>query len=181
MAKIILEDFGRAVINSMKPIFAIVQGMATGVGFTQLGLYDRVYGVEGAVFRAPLVKLAQGPEMCSSYTFPKYLGLPMTNDILIEGKTITVDQLAHKKVLMKVKSVEDGLRAVKEYIQMLDKLDYASLIETRNLMRCFERGKLLEVNQLEVRNLVERWLSPKLMENLMKYLEEEKRKRKAKL
>lgn len=77
IAKVIVEDFGKAIINSAKPIFAIVQGMATGVAFTQLGLYDRVYAVEGSVFRAPLVQLAQGPEMCSSYTFPKYLGIPM--------------------------------------------------------------------------------------------------------
>lgn len=91
MAKIILEDFAKSIITSSKPIFAIVQGMATGVGFTQLGLYDRVYAVEGAIFRAPLVKLAQGPEMCSSYTFPKYLGVPMAVSILIEGKEVTVD------------------------------------------------------------------------------------------
>lgn len=83
MAKIILEDFAKAIINSTKPMFAIVQGMATGVAFTQLGLYDKVYAVEGSVFRAPLVKLAQGPEMCSSYTFPKYLGVTMSIDILV--------------------------------------------------------------------------------------------------
>lgn len=82
---------------------------------------------------------------------------------------------------MKAKSFEEAMSSLKEYIQMLDKLDYASLIETRNLLKCFERGKLLEVNQLEVRNLVERWLSPKLEENLVKYMENEKRKRKAKL
>lgn len=61
MAKIILEDFAKAIISSTKPIFAVVQGMATGSAFTQLGLYDRVYAAEGTVFRAPLVKLAQGP------------------------------------------------------------------------------------------------------------------------
>lgn len=73
------------------------------------------------------------------------------------------------------------MSSLKEYIRMLDKLDYPSLVETRNLMRCFERGKLLEVNQLEVRNLVERWLSPNLEANLMKYLQEERENRKAKL
>ena len=83
MAKTILQELTKAIVTSNKPIFGIVQGMATGFGFTQLALFDRIFAVEGARFRAPLVQTAQGPEMCSSYTFPKYLGVSATIDILI--------------------------------------------------------------------------------------------------
>lgn len=51
----------KCIVTCTKPIFAIVQGMCTGFGFTQLALYDKVFAVDGATFKAPLVKLAQGP------------------------------------------------------------------------------------------------------------------------
>lgn len=69
-----LEDYGRALVESETPIIAIVQGKSIGVGFTMLPHCDRVFAIEGATFKAPLVRLAQGPEMCSSYTFPKLFG-----------------------------------------------------------------------------------------------------------
>ena len=48
-------------------------------------------------------------------------------------------------------------------------------------MRHFEKRRLLVVNEMECRNLVERWLHPKLPQHLMKYLEDEKIKRTSKL
>ena len=108
MAKTILEEFTRNIISCIKPIMAIVHGHCTGVGFTQLGLFDRIYAAEGSKFRAPLVMLAQGPEMCSSYTFPKMLGTPLANEILIEGKQIGSDELEKHKFAIKVKNVAEG-------------------------------------------------------------------------
>ena len=37
---------------------------------------------------APLVKIAQGPEMGSSYTFPKIFGQTLAEEIIIKGKWI---------------------------------------------------------------------------------------------
>ena len=42
---------------------------------------------------APLVKIAQGPEMSSSYTFPKLFGQALAEEILILGKWITPKEL----------------------------------------------------------------------------------------
>ena len=56
-----LEEFCACIINSKKPIFAIVEGKVIGFAFTQLALFDRVFAVDGAQFNAPLVTLAQGP------------------------------------------------------------------------------------------------------------------------
>ena len=69
-----LETFTKSVINSKKPIFAIAEGKVIGFAFTQMAMYDRVFAVDGAQFNAPLVTLAQGPEMCASFTFPKIFG-----------------------------------------------------------------------------------------------------------
>ena len=42
---------------------------------------------------APLVKIAQGPEMCSSYLFPKIFGQALAEEIIIKGKWMTPKQL----------------------------------------------------------------------------------------
>ena len=83
-----LEVFTACIINSEKPIFAIVEGKTIGFAFTQLGLYDRVFVVEGAEFNAPLVQLAQGPEMCASYIFPKYFGQKLGEDLIFKGTKV---------------------------------------------------------------------------------------------
>jgi Delta3-Delta2-enoyl-CoA isomerase len=70
----IIYDMTNALIHSEKPLFAITEGKVIGFSLTQLPLHDKVFAVEGSEYNAPLVKLAQGPELCSSYTFPKRFG-----------------------------------------------------------------------------------------------------------
>ncbi len=69
-----LQDFCDTIIDSPKPIYAITEGKVLGFAFTTLALLDKVFAVEGSYFVAPLVKIFQGPEMASSYTFPKIFG-----------------------------------------------------------------------------------------------------------
>lgn len=123
-----LEDYALAIVACNKPIYAVAHGYATGAGFTQLGLYDRVYVVDGGKFRAPLVKLAQGPEMGSSYTFPKYFGKNLAMDIFIDGKEMSAKELVDVGFAKPAKSVKDGLNQLKEYLKIVDSLDYQSLM-----------------------------------------------------
>ena len=57
----ILEDYGKAIIESEKPIFGLVHGKTIGMAFTQLALLDRIYAVEGCTFSAPFIKISQAP------------------------------------------------------------------------------------------------------------------------
>lgn len=65
-----------------------MEGKVIGFAFTQLALFDRVFAVEGAQFNAPLVLLAQGPEMCAAYTFPKIFGRNVGEDLLVKGNKV---------------------------------------------------------------------------------------------
>ena len=85
---LIVQEFVESVIKSQKPIFSLVDGKAIGFGFTVLALFDKNFVTEKSSYMAPLVKLAQGPEMCSSYTFPKIFGKTLAEDLLIQGKWI---------------------------------------------------------------------------------------------
>lgn len=48
-------------------------------------LLDRVFVVEGSLYEAPMVKLAQGPEMCASFTFPRIFGQKVAEDLIMKG------------------------------------------------------------------------------------------------
>lgn len=50
-----------------------------------------MFVVDGTQFSAPLVRIAQGPEMCASYTFPRLFGTVVADDLLIKG--IIVDTM----------------------------------------------------------------------------------------
>lgn len=56
-----LKQLGDAIIDSRKPIFALIQGNVVGFAFTQLALYDKTFASDNCNFFAPLVKIAQGP------------------------------------------------------------------------------------------------------------------------
>ncbi len=89
-----LQKLCDAIIDSEKPIFALVEGKVIGFAFTQLALYDKVFAVETAQFNAPLVQLAQGPEMCASFTFPKIFGRQVGEDLIVKGTKVSADFLA---------------------------------------------------------------------------------------
>ena len=59
-----------------------------GFAFTQLALFDRVFAVDGSEFHAPLVQLAQGPEMCASYTFSKIFGQHLGEDLIVKATKV---------------------------------------------------------------------------------------------
>ena len=65
-----------AFIDFTKPIVAAVNGPAVGISVTLLGLVQAmVYASDKATFHTPFMTLGQSPEACSSYLFPKIMGL----------------------------------------------------------------------------------------------------------
>jgi hypothetical protein len=51
-----LEDYGRAIIESYKPIIAIDKGNIIAIAFTQLPLFDRLLAIGGETLKVPLVE-----------------------------------------------------------------------------------------------------------------------------
>ena len=82
----------RALINSKKPLVALVRGAAVGVTFTQLALYDFIYCTPEARFIAPFMQSTMAPEGGSTYLFPKQFGLRKANEVSILDKIISADE-----------------------------------------------------------------------------------------
>jgi enoyl-CoA hydratase/carnithine racemase len=117
-----LRQFSSAIINSRKPIFALVEGKIIGFAFTQLALYDRVFAVDGAQFNAPLVQLAQGPEMCASVTFPPIFGRALTEDLLVKGVKVDASFLAKHGFLTSYSNRKEAERALEQHLGDLEQL-----------------------------------------------------------
>jgi peroxisomal 3,2-trans-enoyl-CoA isomerase len=172
----VIFDLTEAIIRSSKPIFAIVEGQCIGFAFTQLLLYDRVFTVEGSEFTAPLVKLAQGPEMCSSFTFPKFFGQRLGEQLITGGIKVDPAFLHKHGVADACKSRKEAEQQLEQHLSELDELDWASYLAARRLFREVDRSILHKVNRLEADNLTERWSNPELLPFLMNYLSKAKAK-----
>jgi enoyl-CoA hydratase/carnithine racemase len=70
-----------------KPIIAVVQGQAIGIGTTMLMHCDVVVSDPAASFSMPFVTLGLVPEAGSSYLFPQLVGYQRASHILLTGES----------------------------------------------------------------------------------------------
>ena len=121
-----------------------------GFAFTQLALYDKVFAVDNCHFFAPLVKIAQGPEMCSSVTFPKCFGRKLAEELVIEGRPVKAERLERHGFLERFANIEDAKKALQNHLAYLDELEWMSYLTARKLFRDPERELLLKANKKAV-------------------------------
>ncbi len=68
------REFVDTFIRFSKPLVSLVNGPAVGISVTLLGMFDMVIASDKATFVSPFTKIAQAPEACSTYTFPRMMG-----------------------------------------------------------------------------------------------------------
>lgn len=60
-----------AIVNSTKPIIAVVRGGAYGIAFTILSHVTLIYASPDCHFKTPFIASSQSPEGTSTLLFPK--------------------------------------------------------------------------------------------------------------
>ena len=95
----IFQNFIDAMIDFKKPIAAMVNGPAIGIGVTHLPLCDFVWASDSAYFMTPFTRIGLTPEGCSSYTFPKILGNAMAAEMLMMNTRFSAYEVRHKGIL----------------------------------------------------------------------------------
>jgi len=78
-----------ALQNCVKPVVAVVQGHAVGIGTTLLLHCDLVYAAEDARLQLPFVNLGLCPEYASSYLIPRLVGQQKAAELLLLGEAFS--------------------------------------------------------------------------------------------
>ncbi|XP_062986398.1 enoyl-CoA delta isomerase 2-like isoform X2 [Elgaria multicarinata webbii] len=168
---VLLKDFVKHFIDFPKPLIAVVNGPAVGISVTVLGLFDIVYATDRATFHTPFSNLGQSPEGCSSYTFPKMMGLAKANEMLLFNKKLTAAEACSQGLVTEVFPDNTFQKEVWTRLKAYASLPRNSLAISKQLMRGMEKEKLHEVNSQECECLQERWLSDECMNAIMSFFQ----------
>ncbi|XP_022073902.1 enoyl-CoA delta isomerase 2, mitochondrial [Acanthochromis polyacanthus] len=167
----LLRNYVNAYIDFPKPLVAVVNGPAVGIAVTTLALFDLVYATEKATFHTPFSQLGQSPEACSSYTFPKMMGVAKASEMLLFNKKLTATQACELGLVTEVFPESSFQSEVWSRLKAYAKLPPNSLALSKQLIRSMEKDRLHAVNDAEVELLVERWTSDECVNAIMSFFQ----------
>ncbi|RMC16102.1 hypothetical protein DUI87_08311 [Hirundo rustica rustica] len=170
-----LREFVGHFIDFPKPLIAVVNGPAIGISVTVLGLCDLVYASDRATFHCPFSKLGQSPEGCSSYLFPKIMGLAKASEMLLFNKKLTAAEACAQGLVTEVFPDNSFQKEVWARLQAYASLPKNSLAVSKQLLRSLEKEKLHAVNSRECEVLTERWLSDECVNAIVSFFQRKPR------
>ncbi|KAI8332206.1 ClpP/crotonase-like domain-containing protein [Chlamydoabsidia padenii] len=149
-----------ALIDFPKPLIAAVNGPAYGFAVTSLALCDLVYATPDSTFTTPFMKLGFAAEACSSYTFPKIMGNTMANEMLLMGRTMTIDDMVGcgfvSRIIPKDQIGQETLKIAEEATHY----SVDAIKVTKALIRDVDRASLHKINDDEMNKVATRIRSP---------------------
>lgn len=162
MARDILHAFVQSLIEFPKPLIAAVNGPAIGIGCTLLGLCDVVYASDRAYFSTPFSHLAQTPEGCSSYLFPKIMGPSLGREVLFMGRKLSAVEAKDAGFVSQVFGEDIFQAEVDRRVRDFAKVSFQSVALSKHLVNGHLGDTLSQVNTKECDLLLERWRSPEV-------------------
>lgn len=162
-----------AFVDFPKPLVAVVNGAAVGVGTTLLPLYDLVYASDKAIFFTPFSSLNITVEGCSSFTFPRFMGQAKASEILLFNKKVTAKEAYELHLATEVFPASSLYEDVWPRLQAMAKLPLKSLVYSKALTRDVIKDTLHKVNVAECRRVAERIMKGRVpKEEYEKYVAE---------
>ncbi|NWI90712.1 ECI2 isomerase, partial [Pitta sordida] len=168
---VLLKEFVDHFIDFPKPLIAVVNGPAIGICVTVLGLCDIVYASDRATFHSPFSQLGQSPEGCSSYLFPKIMGLGKASEMLLFNKKLTAAEACAQGLVTEVFPDNSFQKEVWARLEAYASLPKNSLAVSKQLLRSMEKEKLHAVNSKECEVLKERWLSDECINAVVSFFQ----------
>lgn len=118
-----------------KPLVAVVEGVAVGIGTTLLLHADLAVATTSVQFRLPFVNLGVGPEGGASSLLPKAIGEKVARELLLTGRFFTGQEALSWGLVNGLAEPGKAADLAEEYIHQLLKQPLASLVATKELMR----------------------------------------------
>nr|CAB3229587.1 chromodomain Y-like protein 2 [Phallusia mammillata] len=168
----LIRDFVNKLIDFPKPLVAVVQGKAIGLGCTMLALFDTVYCSERATFWTPYTAMGLTPDGCASYLFPQILGMTTANNMLINGMRLTGREAKEKGLVTEVFPHDSFKQNALAYVKKVSQQNSEALQLTKSLLRNPCLMTLKQTNCLECNQLAEIWSTQDVVQNLQKFLQE---------
>ncbi|XP_029380412.1 chromodomain Y-like protein isoform X7 [Echeneis naucrates] len=166
-----IRTFVNTFIQFRKPIVAAVNGPAVGLGAAILPLCDVVWANEKAWFQTPYTAYGQTPDGCSSFTFPRVMGLASANELLLSGRKLTAQEACSKGLVSQVLWPGTFTQEVMLRIKELVMVDSLVLRESKALMRSTSRCALEQANERECEALKRVWGSSQGTDSILQYLQ----------
>ncbi|GAB1599089.1 enoyl-CoA delta isomerase 2, mitochondrial-like isoform X1 [Argonauta hians] len=170
-AAVILTKFIDAIIDFPKPLIGLINGPAVGISVTMLGLFDAVYCSDKATFHTPFSALGQSPEGCSSYIFPKLMGSGKASELLLFNQKITAKEAYERNLVTAVIPHDSFADEMNSKMKLYASFPPQSMCKSKVLCRDNEKEVLKQVNEKEIRLLVERWQSKECHNAIMSFFQ----------
>ena len=172
-----MDKFIGALIDLRKPLVAAVDGPAVGIGCSTLGLFDVVLTSDQSSFWTPFSKIALVAEGCSSFTYPRLLGMQKASQMILFNKMLTPEQAYDWGFAHRVwPSHDDTFRkCLNEFEHVLSTGDLRPLgwysLQKRIPRDDHTRNQLHHVNEQEAIKLRQAWLNPEYRLYLKKFFD----------
>ena len=164
-----LLHFVKGFIEVKKPVIAAVNGPAIGIACTTLGLCDIVIASDAATFNTPFMKLAQTPEGCASFTFPRIFGVALANEILMDERKLTATEAQAFGLVSTLVPAAEFESVVKKRAEAMAAYPPQTVVKTKGLIRDHHRAQLHAANEAECELLTERWSSEECMSAMINF------------
>lgn len=138
-----LWRFMTGLRDCKKPVVAVVEGVAVGIGTTLLLHVDAVFAARDAQFAMPFSRLGLCPEYASSLLLTQVAGVMRANDWLMTGRTFNAEEALTGNLLTAMSDTPHT--AAKAHVQSLLQVPLASLITTKKLIKAPLAGYVHQV------------------------------------
>jgi enoyl-CoA hydratase/carnithine racemase len=128
-------SFLEAVLSLRKPLIAVVQGYAIGIGTTMLLHCDLVYAGKSAIFSMPFVNLGLCPEFGSSFVLPNLAGHQRASEMFLLGEQFGPEEAREAGIVSRVFNDDTLMDEVMKIAERLARKSPAALMATKKLMK----------------------------------------------
>lgn len=159
-----------ALSELKKPVAAVVNGPALGLGMTLLNHADISIASEKATFCMPHSFLGYMPEGGATLTLPQIVGSTMAMDLLLRGRTLTAREACNVGLISEVVEAKRLPHELVSRVRMLAGSSLSALETTKALLKMQLHVNLKLVLENEVKLLPCMWLNQACQDAMRKAL-----------
>jgi enoyl-CoA hydratase/carnithine racemase len=167
-------QFLRAIATFAKPLVAIADGVAIGVGTTLLLHCDLVYLGSGARLKLPFVNLGLCPEAASSLLLPRLVGTAKASELLLLGREFGASEAVSMGLANAKFESANLVEGAMGFVHQLAAQPPEAVRVSKALIRGRDREMVAEVMRAEFELFAARLMSPEAAEAFQAFAEKRK-------